>query len=275
MRILEIEKLFEHGIPFEIVPGVTSATAAATYAGIPITHREYTSSVAFITGHEDPTKEGSDIAWEKLATGVGTLVFLMGVGNLPKIAENLIHHGRSGDTPVAVIRRGTVTDQKTITGPLKEIAELAKKAKIKPPAVIVVGDIVHLRRQLNWFETRPLFGRRIVVTRAREQVLSEMITDLAESKADLVERCGVSPSVIDGLVKAGTLEPCLLPPPALLGAPEADFAPASLSDSQEQAASRIRASVVKASFAGNSFEMGIYFQQLIVVHDIAHKTQRK
>ena len=130
----EAQELVKAGIPFEIIPGVTSAIAVPAYAGIPLTHRDYTSTVAFITGHEDPTKETSDIAWDKLATGAGTLVFLMGVGNLARIASGLMEHGRPPETPVAVIRTGTVPEQRTVTGPLSEIAEIAKQEKIRPPA---------------------------------------------------------------------------------------------------------------------------------------------
>ena len=182
----EAQDLAEADVPFEVIPGVTSAIAVPAYAGIPLTHRDYTSTVTFITGHEDPTKEESGIIWDNLATGVGTLVFLMGVGNLPKIARNLIDHGRSEDTPVAVIRRGTVAEQKTIMGPLRDIADLAKKEGIKPPAIIVVGDVVTLRDELNWFEKRTLFGRRIIITRAREQA-SDFLGRLSELGAECIE----------------------------------------------------------------------------------------
>ena len=182
----EAQELAKAGVSFEIIPGITSAIAVPAYAGIPLTHRDYTSTVAFITGHEDPTKEESGISWDKVATGVGTLVFLMGMGNLPKIAESLMANGRSGDTPVAVIRRGTVAEQRTIVGPLRDIAEIAKKEGIKPPAIIVVGDVVNLRKELNWFDIRPLFGKRIVVTRAREQA-SGFLANLAELGAECIE----------------------------------------------------------------------------------------
>ncbi|PKN48781.1 MAG: uroporphyrinogen-III C-methyltransferase, partial [Deltaproteobacteria bacterium HGW-Deltaproteobacteria-16] len=161
----EIEELAKHGIAFEVVPGVTSATAAATYAGVPITHREYTASVAFITGHEDPTKETSNIAWDKISTGIGTLVFYMGIKNLPFITENLIKHGRSPETPVVVVRWASTPIQQSVVGTLATIAEVVKKEKIKPPALIVVGEVVKLRDTINWFEKRPLFGKRILVTR--------------------------------------------------------------------------------------------------------------
>jgi uroporphyrinogen III methyltransferase/synthase len=176
----EAEGLAQAGIPFEIVPGVTSAIAAPAYAGIPLTHRDYTSTVAFITGHEDPTKEESKIAWDKISTGVGTLVFLMGVGNLTRIAQELMKHGRSPETPVALIRWGTLPEQETILGKLSNIGEIARSRKLKPPVIILVGEIVALREKLNWFETLPLFGKKVLVTRAREQAsdLSERLRAL-------------------------------------------------------------------------------------------------
>ncbi len=182
----EAQELARAGVPFEVVPGVTSAIAVPAYAGIPLTHRDHTSTVAFITGHEDPLKEESRIAWEKLATGAGTLVFLMGVGNLPRIVERLLAHGRAGSTPVAVIGRGTVPEQRTVLGDLESISGLAAAAGVKPPAVIVVGEVVGLRGELNWFESRPLFGKRIVVTRAREQA-SGFLKRLTELGAEGIE----------------------------------------------------------------------------------------
>ncbi len=182
----EAEELVEAGVEFEVVPGITSAIAVPAYAGIPLTHRNFTSTVAFVTGHEDPTKEKSSIAWEKIATGVGTLVFLMGVGNLEKIADALIAHGRDPSTPVAVIRRGTEPRQKTVTGSLKDIASKARSAGIKPPAIIVVGHVVGLRDKLNWYEAKPLFGKNIIVTRARAQA-SEFSKRLAELGANPIE----------------------------------------------------------------------------------------
>jgi len=176
----EAEALAEAGVPFEVVPGVTSAIAAPAYAGIPVTHRDQTSSFAVITGHEDPTKADSSLDWQKLATGVGTLVLLMGVGNLPKIVAKLIEHGRDPRTPVAIVQQGTETRQKTVTGTLADIVEKARAADIKPPAVTVVGDVVRLREKLRWFDTKPLFGKRVLVTRSREQAsaLSERLREL-------------------------------------------------------------------------------------------------
>lgn len=182
----EAEELVAAGVDYEVVPGITSAIAVPAYAGIPLTHRDHTATVAFITGHEDPTKEQSTIAWDKLATGAGTLVFLMGVGNLPAIAARLMEYGRGPQTPVAVIRRGTVAEQKTVVGTLATIAGAAETAGIKPPAIIVVGEVVGLREKLQWFEKRPLFGRRIVVTRAREQA-SGFLKTLSGLGADCIE----------------------------------------------------------------------------------------
>jgi len=182
----EIEELAKHGIAFEVVPGVTSATAAATYAGVPITHRNFTASVAFITGHEDPTKEVSNIAWDKIATGIGTLVFYMGIKNLPFITENLIKHGRSPETPVVVVRWASTPEQRSVVGTLSDIAEVVKREKIKPPALIVVGEVVNLRDTINWFEKRPLFGKRILVTRTRDQA-SELVHLLEDQGAACLE----------------------------------------------------------------------------------------
>jgi uroporphyrinogen III methyltransferase/synthase len=164
----EAEVLREAGIPFEIVPGVSSAVAVPAYAGIPLTYRGFSSSVAFVTGHEDPTKGKSDLDWPALA-GIGTLVFLMGVKNLPAIAENLIRCGKPADTPAALIRWGTTPEQETLTGPLGEIARLAEEKGFRPPSILVVGAVAGLRETLNWFETKPLFGRGIVVTRPEAQ----------------------------------------------------------------------------------------------------------
>jgi len=178
--------LAEAGIPFEVVPGVTSAVAAPAYAGIPLTHRLYTSSVAFVTGHEDPTKEHSSIDWSKLATGVGTLVFLMGVKNLANIAERLMTAGRDPKTPVALVRWGTTPQQTTVVGTLDTIVAEVQAAGLKPPATIVVGEVIKLRDTLSWFEKRALFGRTVAVTRARAQA-SELVRRLSDLGAACVE----------------------------------------------------------------------------------------
>lgn len=164
----EAEVLVAHGVPFEVIPGVTSAIAVPAYAGIPLTHRGLTSTVAFVTGHEDPTKDKSDIDWKALA-GIGTLVFLMGVKNIAQIVEALTAHGKAPATPVALIRRGTTPQQEVITGTLDSIVELAQARKFSPPAILVVGKVVDLRDTLNWFEQKPLFGKGIVITRPQRQ----------------------------------------------------------------------------------------------------------
>lgn len=182
----EAEILVGAGVAFEIVPGVTSAIAAAAYAGIPLTHRQYTATVAFVTGHEDPTKNESNIDWQALAKGIGTLVFFMGVKNLPHIVERLRQHGRPGDTPAALVRWGTTVKQKTVTGTLDDIVARAQAAGMKAPSIIIVGQVVALRDTLQWFEHRPLLGKRIVVTRARAQA-SDLIEQLHELGADCLE----------------------------------------------------------------------------------------
>ena len=164
----EAEVLVQAKIPFEIVPGITSAVAAAAYAGIPLTHRDYTSTLAFITGHEDPTKTESSVDWKALSK-IGTQVYFMGVKNLPSISKRLQENGMPADTPVALIRWGTTPVQQTVAGTLADIVERVAAAGLKAPAIIVVGQVVNLRDTLRWFEDRPLLGRRIVVTRAREQ----------------------------------------------------------------------------------------------------------
>jgi len=186
----EAEVLIEEGIPFEIVPGVTSAIAAPAYAGIPLTHRKFTATVAFVTGHEDPTKEESNIDWSALAKGIGTIVFLMGVKNLPKITSQLINYGMPSDTPVALVRWGTTPRQFAVTGTLENINERVKSIGLKPPAIIVVGNVVKLRKKMSWFENRPLMGKRIVVTRAREQA-----SDLVKLLSDLGAECLECPTI--------------------------------------------------------------------------------
>jgi uroporphyrinogen III methyltransferase/synthase len=182
----EIEELVKAGIPFEVVPGVTSATAAATYAGIPITHRQYTSTVAFVTGHEDPTKADSNIAWDKLATGVGTIVVYMGIKNLQSITEKIIRYGRDPHTPVAVVRWASTSEQRTVVGNLENIAEIVRKNDIKPPSLVVIGEVVNLRETINWYEKRPLFSKRVVVTRTRDQA-SELVNLLENFGAECIE----------------------------------------------------------------------------------------
>ncbi|RNC29721.1 MAG: Uroporphyrinogen-III C-methyltransferase [Candidatus Dichloromethanomonas elyunquensis] len=176
----EAEELVEAGIPYEIVPGITSAVSVPAYAGIPVTHRDITSSFTVITGHEDPNKNQSAVHWEHLAKNMGTLVFLMGMENLDLICQRLIEYGLKVDTPVGIIEWGTRCEQRTVTGNLENIKQLAEAEGYKNPAVIIVGQVVSLRQKLRWMEKRPLFGKRIIVTRSRHQasMLSQAIEDL-------------------------------------------------------------------------------------------------
>lgn len=175
----EAEALRSAGIEYEIVPGVTSAVAVPAYAGIPVTHRGVASSFAVITGHEDPEKTETAIDWAHLAKAVDTLVFLMGVRNLPDIVARLTENGRVPETPVAVIRWGTTPEQRTITGTLADIAARVEEAGLRPPAIAVVGEVVRLRETLSWFEDRPLFGKRVLITRTRRQAstLARLLAD--------------------------------------------------------------------------------------------------
>ena len=167
-------------------PELLQRLQQAAYAGIPLTHRKLTSTVAFVTGHEDPRKEESNIDWESLARGIGTLVFFMGVKNLTDITQKLIVNGKSPHTPVALIRWGTTSHQQTVTGTLDNITERVQKAGLKAPAIIVVGEVVKLRQTLKWFEHRPLLGKKIVVTRSREQA-SDMVKRLSDLGAECLE----------------------------------------------------------------------------------------
>jgi uroporphyrinogen III methyltransferase/synthase len=182
----EAEELRKAGIAFEIVPGISSSIAAAAYAGIPVTHRAVATAFMVITGHEDPTKSESQVDWKTVAQFFGTRVILMGVERIGEITTELLKHGASSDTPVAMVHRGTTPKQKTITGTLATIAEVARAAQFKPPAITIIGDVVRLREGLQWFESRPLFGKRIVVTRSREQA-SELVRQLLELGADVLE----------------------------------------------------------------------------------------
>lgn len=182
----EAERLVEHGIPFEVVPGITSAVAVPAYAGIPVTHRGLSASFAVVTGHEDPAKPESQIAWDRLSSGTDTIVFLMGMQNLPLIASKLTEHGRSPETPVAVIREGTRPTQRTVVARLSDIAERVREAGLGAPAVVVVGEVAALRERLQWFDNRPMFGRRVLVTRSRDQA-SKLSRLLAEHGASPVE----------------------------------------------------------------------------------------
>src|SRR5688500_1822194 len=189
----EAEALAEAGIPFEVVPGVTAGVAAPAYAGIPVTHRDEASAVAFVTGHEDPGKEETAIDWEALARFPGTLVFYMGIRNLPLIAERLIAAGRSADEPAAVIERGTQPAQRTVTAALVALPGRVTEEGLEPPAITLIGPVARLREQLAWIERRPLYGRTVAVTRARAQAsglaarLRALGADVAETPAIRIE----------------------------------------------------------------------------------------
>ena len=176
----EAEALSDAGIPFEVVPGVTSAVAVPAYAGIPVTHREHSSSFTVVTGSSATSNESDSPDWQTLAKLPGTLVVLMGWSTLPEIATELVKNGKSGSTPSAVISRGTEPRQKSVTGTLGSIADIARAEGLTAPAVVVIGDVVRLGDRLNWFESLPLLGRRVLVTRTRNQAgtLSQRLSDL-------------------------------------------------------------------------------------------------
>lgn len=180
----EAETLVDQGIPFEVVPGVTSAIAAPAYAGIPLTHRGFASSLTIVTGSESPDKSDSAVAWDKLAQGGGTLVVLMGWDALTSIAATLVRAGRPAETPVALVQWGSQPFQRTVVGTLADIREKADDAGLAPPVVAVIGEVVQLRDRLRWFDNRPLFGKRVLVTRTRAQ---------AGALSDLLYREGAEP----------------------------------------------------------------------------------
>lgn len=183
----EGELLKEEGIEFEVVPGITSAIGGLCYAGIPITHRDYASSFHVITGHlRDDDKENPEINWNALANTNGTLVFLMGVANLQKISSNLIKEGKSKDTPVALISWATRSNQRVITSTLENVYETAVRENVKPPTLIAVGDVVELRDKLNFFESKPLFGKNVIVTRSRTQS-SSLVSKISDLGGNPIE----------------------------------------------------------------------------------------
>jgi uroporphyrinogen III methyltransferase/synthase len=182
----EAEALADAGIQFEVVPGVTAGVAAPAYAGIPLTHRDDASAVAFVAGHEDPSKDGSAIEWDSIAHFPGTLVLYMGVKRLGEIVARLIAAGRRADEPAAAVERGTTPAQRTVTAPLAELPEAVAKARIQPPAIVLTGAVAARREAIAWLERRPLFGRKVVVTRARAQA-SGLAGTLAALGADVVE----------------------------------------------------------------------------------------
>ena len=182
----EAQALRRAEVPFEVVPGVTSGVAAAAYAGIPVTHRDDASAVALVTGHEDPEKAESALDWDALAAFPGTLVMYMGVRNLSLISERLRSAGRADSEPVAVIERGTLPEQRTVVATLADVADRVAGAGLRAPAITVVGGVARLREEIAWLERRPLFGRRVAVTRARAQA-SGRAAQMTAHGADVVE----------------------------------------------------------------------------------------
>ena len=193
----EAEALAAAGIAFEVVPGVTAGVAAPAYAGIPVTHRDQASAVAFVTGHEDPSKAESALDWDALARFPGTLVVYMGARRLDAIAARLIQLGRPAGEPAAVIERGTFADQRVVGGTLETIAAAASEAGIRAPAVAVFGPVAALRERLSWFSSGPLAGRTVAVTRARAQA-SELAARLRALGAAVVEAPAIKIVARDG-----------------------------------------------------------------------------
>ncbi len=182
----EAAELAAAGVRFEIVPGISSAIAGPAYAGIPVTHRDHNTQLTIFTGHEDPTKGFSSVDYAQLAMAPGTKVFLMGVARLREITSAFIEHGAASDTPIALTRWATTGSQSTIEGTLADIADIAESMDFKSPAVAVIGTVVKERKKIQWFEKRPLFGKRIVVTRTREQA-GELSAALRDLGADVIE----------------------------------------------------------------------------------------
>ena len=178
--------LAEHGIPFEVVPGITSPIAAAAYAGIPITHRGIATTFTVVSGSEDPSKPGSSVPWDVLAKNGGTLVVLMGLAALGSIVDTLGRNGMALDTPAALVNWGTWAKQTTVTGSLENIVEKGKKAGLKPPVVAIFGGVVELREKISWFDRRPLFGKRVLITRSRTQA-SRLVGLLEDLGAEPIE----------------------------------------------------------------------------------------
>ncbi len=196
----EAEALQEAGVEFEVVPGVTSGVAAPTYAGIPLTHRKCASSVTFVTGHEDPTKPESVHDWAALARSGSTLVFYMGMENLEHIAAKLLECNLSPDTPAAVVQRGTTSRQRSLVSTLAKLAPEARALGFTPPAIIIVGHVCALAPKLDWFGEKPLLGKGVVVTRAREQA-SDLVTLLEEQGACCLELPTISVQPLDDYAK--------------------------------------------------------------------------
>jgi uroporphyrinogen III methyltransferase/synthase len=200
----EAEFLIGHDVEVEVIPGIPAAIGTAAFTGIPLTDRRHNTTVTFITGHEDPTKEKSTVAWESFAQGNGTLVFYMGIKNLAFNMQKLVEYGRPADTPVSIVEWGTTPQQRVVTGTVGTIAEIAKKEKVKPPALTIVGTVNNFYDTLAWFEKKPLFGKTLVVTRSRTQA-SKLIKPLQDQGARVIEMPTIKiipPESWDGLDKS-------------------------------------------------------------------------
>ena len=208
----EVEALATAKIPFEVVPGVSSVVAAPNYAGIPLTHRDHCSSFTVFTGHSDSADAATALRYEQIAQIPGTKVVLMGTDNLDDWTKSLIGHGMSPKTPVAIVQWGTLGRQKSVSGTLATIARLAAEKKITPPALTIIGDVVNLREKLNWFENRPLSGRRVVVTRRSEQAgsfaqrLTELGADVLEVPTIKITRPKETDAIVDALLELNSYD---------------------------------------------------------------------
>lgn len=200
----EALELAEARIPFEVVPGVSSFVAAPAYAGVPLTHRDFSSRITLVTGHGDPLEDHGAIDWAQLARTPGTKVVLMGTERIAQIARTLVEQGMAAETPIALVQWGATGRQRSVSGTLADIGERVKAAGLGPPTVAVIGEVVRLRSHLNWFEQRPLFGRRVVVTRSREQA-AQLSRKLVDAGADVLEIPTIrfeTPSRREGVVDA-------------------------------------------------------------------------
>ncbi len=208
----EAEALAAAGIPFEVVPGVSSVVAAPNYAGIPLTHRAFCSSFTVFTGHSDSHDAATALRYEQIAKIPGTKVVLMGTENLSDWTQALLAHGMPPETPAAIVQWGTWGKQKSVAGTLATIARLAAEKKIAPPAISILGEVVKLRDSLNWFEKRPLFGQRIVVTRSRLQIagFSQRLSELGAEVLEIPVIKGAKPTrrqdIVDALLSLNSYD---------------------------------------------------------------------
>ncbi|HEX6535491.1 MAG TPA: uroporphyrinogen-III C-methyltransferase [Gemmatimonadaceae bacterium] len=201
----EAQALAEAGIPFEVVPGITAGIAAPAYAGIPVTHRGLATSVTFVTGHEDPTKDESGTDWSALARAGGTIVLYMGVKRLPGIVRALLDGGLPPDTPAAMIEWGTHARQRTVEATLATLVETGRREQVRAPSITLIGRVARLRDEIRWFDARPLSGTRVVVTRARTQA-SELAASLRALGADVIEAPAIRIEPLDAAPLRAAIE---------------------------------------------------------------------